>query len=303
MGKFTVDGTTGAMYTKKRKRVKGADHHLRNEVKQYNPFVSVSSVNRNNYGSFYISNIYYPNKTGEQYESVKYGSWDPIMLHDPDPGAGSAEAIGNQYFLKYLRFKGYINVSDGCYRDVSWRLVLYRSNNGKLVPDSAQLPNTRADAILSHCYKATELFTNASSTNPDVAIARHNFYKKIVNVDNKDTFSKKIIASGTVPQTWTGQWTSTHALGATSGMSHGFYSDFQIGDGRRYIPLDIKVTCNDWVKKEEVFYYIVLETDSIKGLNISDPTNAALIGASESDVYAKSMFVFNFYCRAYFIDP
>lgn len=302
MGKFLLDGTTGSSYTKKRKRVKGADHNVRREVKQFNPFVNQND-SLDNYGSFYMSNIYDPNKTGETEADIKFGSWYPIVVNGPRMGTGKSERIGNQYFMKYMRFLGYIAVTGYVYRDMNWRLVLYRSCNGPLFASTDTTYAARTDALLNHVYKNIEGFSQISATRPAQNFARHNFYKKIVNVDSKDVYSRKVIASGTIPKSWDGTVVSQRSFGSTSGFIEGLQSDFLIGDGRRYLPLDIKVTCNDWIKDQEVFYYIALECDSVNGLDIKQMAQSVFPTVTESNVYSKSCFVFNLFCRGYFVDP
>lgn len=305
MSKIVLNGNSGSVYAKKRKRVKGADHHLRNEVKQFNPFVTQNG-SRVGYGSFYISNIWDPDLTNITNANVCYGAWRPIIVHHPDYGSSNFNRIGNQYFMKYLRFKGYIWVGANIYRDISWRLVLYRSNVGALF-DAATVTTSKAqaDAVLEKVYKNVEPYTSAGGQGqPSIGeVSRHNFYKKIVNVDHKEEVSRKVIASGTIPAVWGATWTSNHQFGASSGVEHGLDTAFVVGDGRRYVPIDVKVTCNDWIKVDDIQYYLVLECDSIYGLNVTNPTTAVIIGVQEVNTWSQSCLIFNLFCRAYFIDP
>ena len=307
MSTIYFSGTSGKVIAKKRKRVKGANHVKKAEIKYYNPLVTMGDpATRNNYGSVMMSNIFYPNTTGFPNASTRFSSWVPYPLHFPDIGSNYWEMIGDKMKLKWLRFKGYIQMTKLCISAVNWRLVLYRREQPEDLFGDAPTLNAKADAILDAVYDNVEHFVNAEDVT---TVARHNYYKKIKDV-TKTTVKRKVIASGSMPITNTPQGSNSRTIGATSGINETFSADIIASPlGPKYMPLDITVVCNDWIRKGVCQYYIVLETDHCYGIDIpaarnqSTGVSAVFPSVQVSDGWGQSMFFLNFFVRAYFVDP
>lgn len=297
MGGSSVMFDVGSSFSKKRKRMKGTDGSKKVEIKQWNP-------RSDGEGDTYNAMIFI-NTVNPTYHSVNLcSSWLPMKLYNPSVGNESYQRVGKSYFLKYLRFKGYLRVENRCVVGCRWRLRLIRTDNynfsdGYTSDDTAktllrqyasllrnnQLPNTDTDWSVNNildCY-------------------RHNYYKSVFNVDNHNIIKTKIIASGYVPVSteanvrgFTGTLTGNSAGVLTLiGHAHGQALD----KGVYYVPLDVKVKCNDYVNTEDIRYYLVLETDYAGGIDFQ--TNEEV---TYSILASKALFQLNFFVRGYFTD-
>lgn len=295
MSKSVVfNGNSGSMFTKKRKRAKGANHVIKSEIKQYNPLV-VENGNANNYGSVIISNIMQPD--GVQANSTNFGSWVPLILAHPTEGTGSFQRIGKQYYLKYLRILGHIEVGPRVAYASNWRMVLLRVNPGNKIVTQTTAGYGRINAYGS-MFKNWENVVVTTEMDNRRAFIRHNYFKKIVDVDQKDLYARKVIASGVIPATASYQDTTSYGSNA---LTTGVIRPKNPYSLCRRFPLDIKVKCNDWLTEDE-HYYILVETDNTEGLNIGF-AQSGLAELTPNIMWGDMAFNFNFFVRAYFTDP
>lgn len=297
-------GNSGSVIAKRRKTVKGANHHKRDEVKQYNPFITMKpsemeTANRDNYGAVVISNLMSASSVPSGH-SEYWSSWIPYKFADPDQGTKRYERIGDQYFLKYLRFKGYVTCHGNVHMAINWRLVLVRCTED-IFPAASGL--ARADNYGS-LFRNWE---NFNVTDPSLDTyrlsARHNYHKKIVNTDKTEVYSRKVLASGCIPFNQKRDQIGMLQAGSSSSYSRGNIISIPYGEDVRLIPLDIKVKCNDWIKVNEVRYYIILEVDNPLGSHVAGYSSSAAGDVVLTHTWADREIDLNLFCRAYFIDP
>lgn len=269
----------------KRKRVNGNDSSRRPEMKQWNPFFPESSESSLSYNAIQIANCYSPSGSPQG----GFGAWTILPLSKPTDSFRAGGKIGKEIFLRYLRFKGYIEVKFYPQYKMHYRLKLIRSEN-------VELTN------LTHyfnLYKNTEA-PNSNDINASYVALRHDFFKMVRNVGTKTNVKVTTICSGVLGSHLATQ-TCTLAAGSTS--TYGFQSTTPMVTygGNECIPIDVKVTCNDRLTTN-IFYYIILETDFPIGLYYDNTTGTSHDSVTPSKAWNFCPFLFNFFCTGYFTD-
>lgn len=267
---------------RKRKRVNGNNPSNRPEMKHYNPFNSTEITE--NFDAITICNGYYA--TGNP--SRGFQSWHPIPMGKPPIGALPTSMVGNEMFLRYLRFKGYIEIKVYPQYKAHYRLKLVRC-------EGLQLNNVNDYLAL---YKNIEL--NSSSLSEMYASFRHNYFKTVRNVNTKKTVRITTICSGLLPSSVAIQ-TSTLAAGSTT--QYGFTSGvpMTVYGGNECIPIDVKVDVNDRIRTN-VNYYIVLETDFAIGFGYDGTSSVKHDSVTFASTWNSMPFLFNFFCTGYYTD-
>lgn len=281
---------TGSSYAKKRKRVKGANHVQKAEVKKIN-LVDGSSLSSHIYLNIY--NIYLSSSSG----TTGIGSWFPFKLVWPSAGTGDYQRIGNQFKLKYIRCKGSIGVQNRALIGCRWRLKLIRSDSSSFPVASGV--QTAINAYLGIYQNSTPVDLTGSFL-PQAQIAKHNFYGIYKNVEKRNNYSVKVIASGYFPpsqEVYEGvdvqvgsQESVTKTLKIHPIMNQSLYS----------VPVDVKITCNDWIDVDDISYYLVMETDMPWGFVFD---NNSEHGWAYSGLTENHLFKANFFVEGFFIDP
>nr|AIY31262.1 hypothetical protein [Dromedary stool-associated circular ssDNA virus] len=293
----TVSFQVGTAYTKKRKRMPGTNNVNKAEIKQWNPR---SFGEGNTYNGVNIWNVL--DKT--LWSVVNSSSWLPRPIYMPTQGSGSYQRIGSKIFLKYLRFKGYISVFWRNLIGVRWRLRLLRCDNYlfKEVTDG-----TTAQAAIIQYLDLLKNHEHPTSGSEEWSVAstvwdncRHNFYKSVKDVNDRNVIRSKVIASGYIPVSAPAELVTLG--GALTGNAagaitlSGYNTTYDINNTRYAMPLDVKVKCNDYVD-DSVSYYYVLETDCGIGISYTSAN-----GAYASLATAGALFQLSFFIRGYFTD-
>lgn len=272
MGKtisFTTDEASGV--AKGTKRLRG-DGRQKTEIKKYNPF-----------------NVAYPERSINIY-NTNYSTlndafpvFSPIPLYYPTVGDASIQRIGNKIYMKYIRFKGYFELLNRMVCPVRWRLCLMR------VDFNTDVQVT----ITQNWYLGHFLFCDTTVQNSTVGVdaalswSRHNFYKKVKDVNDK-TFKRKVIASGFFPavnnhMNYEGQFVGTMGDAPMSGTFdfNGFNASHH-GGFVGYVPVDVtvklydNVDCNRNLRR----YYLIFETDNCIGYDADlTPMTGSLAGS------------------------
>lgn len=284
MGKkiaFTTDDATGV--SKGVKRLRG-DSRNKPEVKRYNPFNVTTLAQSFDFYNISASTIPSANP-----------AFMPFPLLYPNTGDGPMNRIGARIYLKYLRIKGFINMMNRMVCPVRWRLCLVRVDfNVDVVVTINQ------NWYLNHfLFVDTTAMTTASSVQEVLSWSRHNFYKKVKDV-NDQTFKRKVIASGFFPAlnnhiTLEGQLAGTlgnQALTATFEQS-GYNSSHAQGIAG-YVPLDVTVKLFDNVDCARNLrrYYLVFEADNCVGYDSDLNSEVGRLASATVHVNAQALAYF-----------
>lgn len=288
MGKkiaFTTDDATGIV--KGRKRLRG-DSRQKPEVKKYNPF-SLGNITK----SITLFNCNWSN----QLAGYNYPVFYPVALAYPSTGDLSNERVGNKIYLKYLRFQGYFQLYNYMVCPVRWRLCLLRVDF-----NSDVTVTVNQNWYLNHfLFVDTTAQTPSTSAIDCLSWSRHNFYKKVKDVNDK-TYKRKVIASGFFPvvcdhKNYDGQFVGTMGNNPMSGTyeSNG-YNASHAEQIYGFAPLDVTVKLYDNIDcgRNLRRYYLVFETDNCIGYST---TLTPSVGNS-----AESTFILSCHCLAYFTD-
>ena len=281
---------TGTSYAKKRKRIRGANHVQKHEVKKCN------LTNGADLSVHFYANIYNMYVNSSSIISG-IGCWYPFKLVWPSAGTANHQRIGNQFKLKYIRMKGSIGVQNRSIIGVRWRLRLVRA-------DTSTFPTTSGVTGTINAYLNT--FQNSSNIDiagqflPEAANAKHNFYGIYKNVEKRNNYSYKVIASGYFPPSQKIREGVTVEAGSSSSVSKSLAIDPLLNQSFYSVPLDVKVTCNDWINVDDISYYIVLETDMPWGFAYDNNSEHGWAYSSSTD---NHLFKANFFIEGYFIDP
>lgn len=268
----------------KRKRANGTNPNAKPEMKRWNPF---NPVNTESFLAIQIGNGW-ATSAGDPIPSSGYCAWHPVRLQKPSEGAGPHNRIGESFFLRFLRFKGYIEIKKFPVYQMHYRLRLVRCNGITMTQPLDYFT----------VYKNVEL--DVADAEKAYASMRHNFYKKVRDVDTKHDAQITNICSGVLPS-FPSSKVVTLSAGSSSSYSNGFDRAITTWGGIQCIPIDVKVDVNDRVT-DEIMYYVVLETDFPVGFVNNQPT------ASSDDPVILSMswtnfpVLFNFFCTGYFTD-
>lgn len=257
MGKkvsFTTDEATG--FSKGSKRLRG-DSSRKVEVKKYNPF----------FPSVFAQSLEIWNINGSNIDD-KIGVYMPVPLQYPSAGTSATNRIGSKIYMKYLRLKGYFTLMNRMVSPIRWRLCLIRVDFNSDI----QVSITQNWYLGHFLFVDSALQTQNTSVETALSWSRHNFYKKVKDV-NDDTFKRKVIASGFFPavnthMNYDGQFAGTSGDKAMSGtFSFNGYNGSHAVDMLGYVPVDVTVKLFDGVDciRNLRRYYLVLETDNCVG--------------------------------------
>lgn len=306
---FSYDA--GKSYTKKRKRIPGANADKKPEVKQFNPCDGTGGLD---------GMEIYPFVKERPGSAYQLHLWRMKPLIWPVVGTSFYNRIGNQFFLKSLRFKGYLVIHGNVIRPIRWRLKLYRFD--KPIPEfkygNAYTYTVITDVYLS-LFKNYQNYPNGISTDNVIVNSRHNFYKMVKNLPKDRPYTSKVIASGVVPVNNGKENTGTKVLGSGSvGYQQTFSTKaYQLDAG--CIPIDVLVKCNDRIVysldddqqtySAAIQYAIVLEDDWGVGVEITPPDLVSVQGETtwyNADYQLRDntfpCYEIKLFCRGYFTD-
>lgn len=283
----------------KRKRMPGANHVNKPEVKAYDPFHNVAEV-----GVFSSIDICNMTCVPIAAQNAVKGSNFPISLDHPVLGEEANERIGNRYFLKFLKFKGDIYIRRTNPWTAHWRLVLVRTSN---VPVATFL-----DQYYTF-YQQADLTTQGDLSALDatrvMSHATHNFYKKMTEPANNKIFRRKVIASGVVPSIFEHTSSNQYALSGNPGLikTVTMTTPRITMNSAMFLPINVTVKCNDNVDVTTDRYWIVFENDIGVGFDYSMAWNITNNGLTANSCLSDEnvdwrVFGANFYCKAYFTD-
>lgn len=284
---------TPSAYTKKRKRMVGTNPKSQVEIKQWNPRYAEQDT------SYEAVNLYNVLNTSMYQPLDAAGSWYPCEVYWPKQGTASNQRIGNTFFLKYLRFKGYIRVYRNLPIGLRWRIRLLRCQSFKFTDvNSTALAQTRIEQYLNMFHNGV---TPAQWGYPQNLIdcTRHNFHKMVKKVETSNVLKSKIIASGYIPPNNDEVGNVTiGTIGNSNVNTVGKAKIYRDPNGFYNVPVDVKVTCNDVIKIQEIYYYYVLEVDNGVGCNFDYAAAGYTLTNAKADAGAE----FNFFIRGYFKD-
>ena len=293
-----MNGSAGS-FAGKRKRMPGANHVIKPEVKTFDPFHNVNEV-----GVFTGNDFANMTCIPQAAQAAFRGANFPVALAHPVQGDEANERIGNRYFLKYLKFKGYIYVTRTNPWTSHWRLVLIRTSN---VPVA-----TFIDTYYTF-YQNANLTTqaNLSAANADDVMghARHNFYKKMTEPANNNIFRRKVICSGVVPSTFDHHSSNSLAISGSPGLTKNqiVTTPGITNNSAMWLPINVTVKCNDNIDVTTDKYWLVFENDVGIGFDYQMAyqivnTGIAVNDCRSDDNIGWRVFGANFYCKAYFTD-
>ena len=126
MSKLAINES--AVRNNKRKRCNGTNPNARPEMKRWNPFniTNIESFSSINIGNGYVTS------TGDPLPTMAYLSWHPVALGKPNQGPTAFNRVGESFFLRYLRFKGYIEIKRFPVYQMHYRLRLIRTDGLEL---------------------------------------------------------------------------------------------------------------------------------------------------------------------------
>lgn len=271
------------------KRLRGGIGKLGPEVKKYNAF-GTDAVSQAVLSSHdFVNTIYGGNSSVSP-------NYYPLVLNWPTIGSGEFQRVGSRINLRAIRFKGWITLSSTQATQVRWRMVLFRLE----VPVGADLQIDQVTYLSQ--YSNADIVVPSTSFDSDTyaSFARHNFYKKFKNVDNKD-FKAKVFASGVLPATsnckrmtfnLTGNMGSNQMNLTTASSSTNVIVKKQ-ENNFGYIPLDVSVKINDNVDCDKGLrrYFVCFECDC--GYGYSDWM---------APLQSRPSMLVNCYARAYFTE-
>lgn len=276
------DKTSGANYTRGRKRMRG-DSNNAPEVKKWNGLM----------GNIGVSSIDFTNMVSAPSGSV--GVYQPARIAWPPAGStADGYRIGSKITFLGIRFKGWVTLAADQLKQIRWRLLLVRLD----LP--AGNMNFDAAAYLSQFKNSDSSVPTSWDASRFESWGRHNFYKKFKDVANT-SFKTRVIASGVLPPT--NEYKKMHiALAGTTGQNQTYLQTradnvsyvMGVHSGNiGYLPIDIKVKLNDTVDcvQDMRRYYVVLETDCAYGW-----TDEGVPSATEAGM------IINMYSRCYFTD-
>lgn len=271
------------------KRLRGGKSKLGPEVKKYNAFGTDALTQSTLTSHDFVNTIY----GGTPTVSPNYY---PLVLNWPTIGSGEFQRVGSRINLRAIRFKGWITLSSTQATQVRWRMVLFRLE----VPVGADLDVDQVTYLSQ--YSNADIVVPSSSFDSDLyaSFARHNFYKKFKNVDNKD-FKAKVIASGVLPSSANVKKLQFSLLGNMGQQQIGLSTASQTTNvivkkhenNFGYLPLDVSVKINDNVDCDKGLrrYFVCFECDC--GYGFSDWL---------APLQSKPSMLVNCYARAYFTE-
>ena len=283
MSKLAVNESV--VNNRKRKRANGTNPNAKPEMKRWNPFHIVSTED---FQAIQIGNGY-TSTSGDAPPSYGYFAWHPILLRKPSQGSSAFNRIGEDYFCRFLRFKGYIEIKKYPVYQMHYRLRLVRCAGGTTLSEPL-------DYLTN--FKNVEL--DVSDVEKTYASFRHNFFKKVRDVDSKLDTRITNICSGVLP-TAPSTKTVTLTAGSSSSYSNAFNRGITPWGGLQCIPIDVKVDVNDRIN-DDINYYLILEDDFPTGFINNAPTGASEDPVVLSQSWSNFPIIFNFFCTGYFTD-
>lgn len=257
----TGNNQSDTIVSKKRKRVvRGFKHPGKVEVKKFDFFTGLEpysgSLKMSN--AYEIYNIYEPIGNAAATSS---GSWKLIKMVDPYSGTTSYERVGLKYYLRYIKFKGYINVEAFLPVTIHYKLVLIKTDDS--------FPTVYD--FMARCYNNFQPMNNQVTFTSIEKYCRHNFYKTYKDFEgmSDSKTSVTVISSGTIaPQNEVSRPTTTSTLGTNPSITWTFPASigFDSPEGvfyqaSNYLPINASITVNENVKVGETHFYLLLMTD------------------------------------------
>lgn len=311
----------------KRKRMPGTNKNGNEECKKCQMFAGTNSLEKI-YDLFQFTNQagLFGNTTDIGLTIPVRGSWIPVPVVHPTQGAYGYNRVGQSYFIKYFRMKGYCLVKANMIRPAHWRLRLIRvEDEGVFTEPSSSVSSHKViNSYLSAMYRNPQILTGNEGPQDRSKKLATNYYCALKTRLEDMTIHSKIIASGTissinVPQKF-GFLPGVHSEEEPAGT--GLVSNDLGLDNEEwaYSKFDVRVLVNDCVsyklyKKDDgnnylisdVDYYVVLETDMTYGYDITQPNIGGGVAPAGTVLNSTSLIdeVFNLRMTQiqYFTDP
>lgn len=296
----------------KRKRMSGTDPSKKPEVKQCNVIEGESQ----NFSA--ISLIPIVIGTGGVKATNVMGPYRLHLLQYPAAGNEAYERIGNSFFLKSLRLKGYVALSSRIFRPINWRLYLYRFDGPSPWEEDDETSVTLSTSHYLSLFKNVQGFTTDLAANTARVNSRHTFYKAVRKLPKDYAYTCKCIASGTIPVTNKLGNISYSTLGS-SGATVGLISPLDVvaNEDLGCMSLDVNIKLNDRITYVQannsytptgwtptVRYYLAYEDDFGVGYHISQASAGTAVNNtySLSNLPAEKPFSIEFWGRWYYTD-
>lgn len=305
MGKSVtfVSDVNGSSVSKTKKRMRG-DTNRRPEIKIWDPCSEYAAQ----YATKTCYCVYSRNVPTADLSPNGLYNHSPYRLGYPGVGVSANQRIGNEFFLKYIRLKGYVWTTNYNPLGIRWRLVLLKVNPAQNVSlDTSGYLNKFLDTTISNpaSWGTPGSITNFDNTEDG---ALRNYYMKVKDVQEWVGFKRKVIASGYVPPNFSPFEINGGTITAGESGTVTQYALFTAGDGdasteyRHAQPLDVKVTLNDRINaaKYTSIYWLIFEADCGVGIKL-DPTQESRLVSDETYANGSPLMV-HFLARAYFTD-
>lgn len=294
---FTPD--EGRLSYNKRKRMPGTKSKMQKEIKQAN-----TAANHQGDYTAYTAYASLITKASQDGSPLMY-PWRFSRLVFPGLGQANYQRIGNSFFLRSLRIKGYVSYSSrNILRPIRWRLKLYRFEG----VNPYSWTTTSASAQVAQYAK---LFTNWETPSDwtrfsdIISSCRHNFYKAIKKYPKEYSYHCKTIASGVIPK--------SNSFVATSGITYGTQNTYTLGNQVQTnnndsgdTPIDVIVKLNDRVvikdDIESCQYFLVLEDDFGSHIRVTEGTSNTIATWNFSDDVSYKVYSLEFWSRWYYTD-
>lgn len=270
----------------KRKRMPGTNKDAKEECKKMAMFTATTNI-QDIYQLFKFSSVLGAYTSDSSH--VIRGSWMPIEVRHPAQGTNGFNRIGQSFFLKYFRLKGYCTVRSNCVRPIHWRLRLIRVEDEAVFTLPSQgtgsISANYVDVVnsyLSTMYRNPTMIASGDSTEIKSQKLAENYYCGLKTQLENKTIDSKVIATGTVAPSNI-LTSAANALPADQ-VAHEGFSYNSLGDlpeDFAYTKLDCRVVLNDnisynlWKNSSgtsslvsNVDYFVVMETDCCYGMDI-----------------------------------
>lgn len=295
---FTPD--EGRVSFKKRKRMAGTKSKMQKEIKQVNT--------ASNQGASYSAYTVRPGLSSpdSQDGSIYIHPWRFTRLVYPSVGTSNDTRIGNSFFLRALRIKGYVTYSSrNILRPIHWRLKLYRFEGAS--PYNFVAGSTAIDQVAQYStlFANWENPTDWTSGSQVIAACRHNFWKAIKKYPKHYDYTCKTIASGVIPKSNSFIATGSASYGSQTTYSVGAQVETNNSDSGDF-PLDVIVKLHDRIViKDNVpsaSYFFVFEDDFGMFIKVVEGTQTSFPTWSLSNEVTYKVYSLEFWSRFYFSD-
>lgn len=295
---FTPD--EGRVSFKKRKRMPGTKTKMNKEVKQ----VNTAANQAGGYTAYTVRPCL--STAASQDGSIYIYPWRLSHLAYPGMGIENWQRIGNTFFLRALRIKGYITyTSRNILRPIHWRLKLYRFEG------ASPYVWTNSSTALDQVNQYASLFTNWempvdwTSGSQCIAASRHNFWKAIKKYPKEYDYTCKTIASGVIPKSNSFVSTGTVTYGSQTTYSVGAQTETSNNDSGDF-PLDVIVKLHDRIVYKDTNYsanyFLVFEDDFGQYLKVTEGTSSTIPTWSITNQLDYKVYSLEFWSRFYFTD-